>query len=263
MPFSSLAKPSDLEASYFAGFFDANGQMHVRDGKAPSLTMVFRRKRAEAIHKLASFYRGSLYTLKQGVVGLNLSTRASMVFLTDVAPFCRARSAEIDLVLRRFSTKMTPYETDQLSDAIKEAQARDWGSIPPGTVEVVAAPTELDKAYCAGLLDGSCNVLCVSRLPYRNACDARVTMRHPQPDGVLTVQRFYGGTTYAGREGRYSYMVFRRRQVTRLLEELSPYLLDRKQDAERVLARIGASSGRFLTGPASAVAGTPSSEVQP
>jgi hypothetical protein len=185
--------------------------------------------------------------MRGNVLGLNLSTRASMVFLADVAHACRVRRDEIDLVLQGFSTKMTPYEADALSDALKVERERGWGDVALGRVEVRADPTDLDRAYCAGLIDGSSHVFSFVEKPGTPpSYGARVTIQPSRPEGVLTMQGFYGGTTYAAREKdrTNSYMIFRRQEVLRLFDDVLPFLLDRREDAQLAVERLRESRRR-------------------
>lgn len=220
-------KPSALQAAYAAGFFDTNGQLTVQSGP-PSLKIVFRREQTDAIRWIAALYKGSIYPLRKKYLGLNLSTRAALLFLVDVRPFATVRAAEIDLIVGQFSTKMRDGEAEALGDQVRDEQTRRWGSISAPYEPGAETVHDTDRAYCAGALDGGAYLQFA-----KQGRSVGIRMRPRRGGAVVKVRQHYGGVIRGG-----EYHLIRRADVRRLLDDTAGYLTDKATTARRALTLL-------------------------
>lgn len=103
----------------------------------------------------------------------------------------------------------------------------------------VAVTSEVDVAYVAGLIDGDGCIRFQSRKKGRRRRQPEVSVSNNCLDVLKWLEERFGGRIYCerrrGRRLSYSWRVFRKDEVRRLLVKVLPYLKVRRRQAELVL----------------------------
>jgi hypothetical protein len=150
-----VRRPSALECAFFAGFFDAEGCLRVESnhGRFWQAYIVFKQNKPAVLLRLRETYGGAIYVKPNGQQKVWQLKRYGAVacFLQDILPYVGEKRTQVEVVLARFSSRM--------SGADGAALKADLAQLKRVVIDPAVLPSTA-KRRCCGTTDCTHTAVC-------------------------------------------------------------------------------------------------------